>query len=107
MIDKALRFLTEEINQYLKSKLSFLGDKIILDNISRLNDASNNTNATNKVILSLVNIEEDRLYKNPENFTKTDDNKVVYKNPPVPVNVYFVFAFNHCENDTEFTNHYE
>ena len=65
MIDKALRFLADEINQYLKTKLSFLGDKIILDNISRLNDASNNTNATNKVILSLVNIEEDRLYKNP------------------------------------------
>lgn len=107
MIDKALRFLADEINQYLKTKLSFLGDKIILDNISRLNDASNNTNATNKVILSLVNIEEDRLYKNPENFTKTDDNKVVYKNPPVPVNVYCVFAFNHGENDTEFTNHYE
>jgi hypothetical protein len=108
MIDRALKFIADEINIYLKSKLSFPdSSKIVLDNIAKLQDNSNGGSSTNRIILSLVNIEEDRLYKNPENFFKTDDNKVVYQNPAVPVNVYCIFAYNHGESDTETTNHYE
>jgi len=108
MIDKALKFIADEINIYLKSKLSFPDStKIVLDNISKLQDNSTGGASTNKIILSLVNIEEDRIYKNPENFIRTNDNKVVYKNPAIPVNVYCVFAYNHSDNDSETTNHYE
>lgn len=105
MIGLAMHFLVDEINQYLHSKLSFQGDKVVLDNVARL-DSSNSGNE-NRIILSLVNIEEDRLYKNPENFTRTDDNKVVYSNPAIPVNLYCVFAYNHGNNDNESVNHYE
>ena len=105
MIGLAMHFLVDEINQYLHSKLSFQGDKVVLDNVARL-DNSNSGNE-NRIILSLVNIEEDRLYKNPENFTRTDDNKVVYSNPAIPVNLYCVFAYNHGNNDNESVNHYE
>jgi hypothetical protein len=105
MIDKALKFIAEEVNNYLLTKLSFSDThKIVLDNIARLQDGGGNTN---KIILSLVNIEEDRLSKNPDNFYKTDDNKVVYKNAPVHVNLYCLFAYNHGESDNESTNHYE
>jgi hypothetical protein len=107
MIDKALHFLVEEIDQYLKTKLSFSGDKIILENISKLAENGGNGATANKIILSLVNIEEDRIFKSPENFTKTDDNKVVYKNPAIPVNMYCVFAYNHADTDNETANHYE
>jgi hypothetical protein len=108
VIDKALKFIADEINIYLKSKLSFPdSSKIVLDNIAKLQDGSNAGASANKIILSLVNVEEDRVYKNPENFIKTDDNKVVYRNPAVPINIYCVFAYNHAENDTETTNHYE
>jgi len=107
MIDKALHFLAEEINQYLKTKLSFAGDKIILENISKLAENGGNGATANKIILSLVNIEEDRIFKSPENYIKTDDNKVVYKNPAVPVNMYCVFAYNHSDTDNEAANHYE
>lgn len=107
MIDKALKFITEEVNNYLLTKLSFSGSsKIVLDNIARLQDGGNGGNS-NKIILSLVNIEEDRISKNPDNFYKTDDNKVVYKNAPVHLNLYCLFAYNHGENDSESTNHYE
>ena len=108
MIDKALKFLTEEINNYLKSKISFADtSKIVLDNISKLQDGSAGSGSTNKIVLSLVNIEEDRLSRNPDNFYKTDDNKVAYKNSPVYLNLYCLFAYNHGENDSETTNHYE
>jgi hypothetical protein len=106
MIDKALKFMAEELNNYLSTKLSFSGgSKVVLDNIARLQEGDGNS--TNKIILSLVNIEEDRLIKNPENFVKTDDNRVVYKNAPVHLNLYCLFAYNHGQNDSESTNHYE
>ncbi|MET0393163.1 MAG: hypothetical protein ABW019_08465, partial [Chitinophagaceae bacterium] len=69
MIDKAFKFITDEINMYLQSKLSFPdSSKIVLDNISRLQDGSSAGGSTNKIVLSLVNIEEDRLSKNPDNY---------------------------------------
>ncbi|MFT3823190.1 MAG: DUF4255 domain-containing protein [Chitinophagaceae bacterium] len=105
MIGVAMHFLVDEINQYLHSKLSFQGDKVVLDNVARLDNSGSNTE--NRIVLSLVNIEEERLYKNPENFTRTDDNKVVYSNPAVPINMYCVFAYNHGNNDNESVNHYE
>lgn len=107
MIDKAFRFIADEINNYLLTKLSFADStKIVLDNIARLQEGAGG-GSVNKIILSLVNIEEDRLSKNPENFSKTDDNKVVYKNAPIHLNLYCLFAYNHGENDSESTNHYE
>ncbi|CAN5773309.1 hypothetical protein BH11BAC3_BH11BAC3_32630 [soil metagenome] len=107
MIDKALKFISDELNSYLLTKLSFPDSpKIILDNIARLQDSSGGGSA-NKIILSLVNIEEDRISKNPENFYKSDDNKVVYKNPPVMLNLYCLFAYNHADSDSSSTNHYE
>jgi hypothetical protein len=108
MIDKALKFIAEEVNNYLLTKLSFAdSNKVVLDNIARLQDGAGSGGSTNKIILSLVNIEEDRLSKNPDNFYKTDNNKVVYKNAPIHLNLYCLFAYNHGENDSESTNHYE
>jgi hypothetical protein len=107
MIDKALKFIAEELNSYLLTKLSFSDSKkIVLDNIAKLSE-NGGGGSTNKVVLSLVNIEEDRLSKSPDNFFKTDDNKVVYKNAPIHLNLYCLFAYNHGESDSETTNHYE
>ena len=107
MIDKALKFLVDEINSYLTSKRPADTNKIVLDNISRIQDGSGGSGNINKIILSLVNIEEDRLSRNPDNFYKTDDNKVVYKNSPVYLNVYCLFAYNHGDSDSAMANHYE
>ncbi len=106
MIDKALKFISEEINNYLNTKFSQQSTRIIIDNIAKVQDGGNAGDSINKIILSLVNIEEDRISKNPDNFYKSDDNKVIYKNAPVHLNLYCLFAYNHGENDAN-TNHYE
>jgi len=108
MIDKALKFIVGEIDNYIKTKVSLpSGAKIVLDNIAKLQDNSGGGGSANKIILSLVNVEEDRLSKNPDNYYKTDDNKVIYKNSPVYLNLYCLFAYNHSENDSELINNYE
>jgi hypothetical protein len=44
-----------------------------------------------RAMLSLVNLEEDRIAKNPENFFRTTDG-VVYRNPKILLNLYVLFA---------------
>ncbi|MEP6845946.1 MAG: DUF4255 domain-containing protein [Panacibacter sp.] len=106
MIDKALKFISAEINDYLKIKDTPAVDRVKLDNIPRLQDQGVNPDSLNRIILSLVNIEEDRISKNPENVYRSDDNKIIYKNAPVLLNLYCLFAYNPEENDAT-TNHYE
>jgi Pvc16 N-terminal domain len=51
-----------------------------------------------KAILSMVNIEEDRVAKQQENYIRTDTS-AIYKNPPLYLNMYILFAVNKPEYD--------
>lgn len=97
MIKEALAFLVDEINKYLSQKLGQdTESRLILGNLVKVidNDAgATGTTATNKAILSLVNIEEDRFSKSPDNFRKVDD-KIQYKNPKIFLNLYLLIAVN-------------
>ena len=42
-------------------------------------------------MLSLVNVEEDRVARNPENFRRLDD-RVIYRSPQICLNLYVLFA---------------
>lgn len=99
MIDLTLKFLTDELNQYLALKPNVvLNDmSIVMGNASRIFDTDQNNieiSMINKGVISLVNVEEDRIAKQQENFTKTPDG-IIYKNPPVYLNLYVLFVMNH------------
>lgn len=99
MIDLALDFLCKQINSYLLAKLDPppTGDAIQLANVSQLNETQPNSggagNDPQNAIISLVNIEEDRISKSQENAVRKD-NTVIYKNPKVFLNLYVLFAVN-------------
>jgi hypothetical protein len=102
MINESLKFLAEEVNKFLSLKLGANTDpRLILGNIARAldNDTSGNNSLSNKAILSLVNIEEDRISRPPENFVRTET-RVVYKNPPIYLNLYVLFAVNREYSDS-------
>ncbi|HEY9045479.1 MAG TPA: DUF4255 domain-containing protein [Ohtaekwangia sp.] len=91
MISESLTFLSTEINKFLNQKLGVNTDaRLVLGNIVK---ASEGESLANKVILSLINVEEDKVAKIRENFTKTPTS-VIYKNPPVFVNIYILIAAN-------------
>lgn len=100
MIDKALDFITKQLNSYLQNKLSLLPseDAIVLSNISQLNETKPNTSGDNtdpqNAFVSLVNIEEDRISKSPENFIRSNSGSIVYKNPKIFLNLYILFSVN-------------
>ena len=99
MLRESLQFLADELNKYLVQKLGASQDdeRVVLGNVAKAYDnaqpALGEIPIGNKAILSLINIEEDKVAKQQENFVRTDTN-VRYKNPPVLLNVYILFSLN-------------
>lgn len=89
MIDVSLQFIRDELNKYFFQKLD-LSDCVLLNNFSKVSEDST---ADKKIYLSLLNLEEDRISRNPDNFMKAG-NKVIYKNPKLHLNIYCLFATN-------------
>jgi len=97
MINETVRFLTDEVNKFLSLKLGATTDpRLVSGNVAKAfdTDAGGSTNAlSNKAIISLVNVEEDRLAKQQEPFTRTETG-ITYKSPPVYLNLYVLFSIN-------------
>lgn len=90
----AVDFLRSELNNYLRVKLANpIGEFVVAGNVSSLADANalNAAGLNDRVIISLVNAEEDRISKNPENIVRIPAG-AVYKNPKVFLNLYILFA---------------
>lgn len=93
MIKEALGFLEKELKSYLSVKLNSGSEDVIkVGNIVKVidGDGDTSTNAT-RALISLVNIEEDRLMKSPDNYRKADE-RIIYKNPKVYLNLYLLIA---------------
>jgi hypothetical protein len=93
MIKEALGFIEKELKNYLSIKLNSGSEEVIrVGNIVKVLDGDGDT-STNAVraLISIVNIEEDRLSKSPDNYRKVED-KIVYKNPKIYLNLYLLIA---------------
>jgi hypothetical protein len=104
MLDLTLKFLTDEINQYLAKQpgLVMNDQSLVMAGASRIFEAeASNPEAplTNRAIISLVNVEEDRIGRQQEAFTRTSTG-VVYANPPVRLNLYVLFVMNLKSHET-------
>jgi len=96
MINESLQFIADELNKYLVLKMGPANEppRLVLGNVSRLFDGEvAAAGLTNKVILSLVNVEEDRVAKQQENFERMDVS-TRYKSPQLYLNLYILFSAN-------------
>ncbi len=96
MIFETLSFFAAEINKYLNLKLVSISDpRLKLGNVSRALDTTlvGTNSLDDKAILSLVNVEEDRVAKQHENEFRSGL-KTIYKNPPLLLNLYVLFSIN-------------
>jgi hypothetical protein len=92
MIVDALLFLSDQFNLF-----SGGNPKIELGNIARYNAGEAfDQNLNNKVLLSVINIEEDTVIRQVQHFRK-ENNQVIFKNPPVFVNLSLLFSFTHTD----------
>ncbi|NEU10449.1 DUF4255 domain-containing protein [Flavihumibacter sp. R14] len=98
MIRTALEFLSEELNSYFKRKdPENLGniDCVVLSNLMKPDGTfalpTDQANDNFKVIITLINLEEDRVAESQYNYQKLNDRLLVV-NPPVNINAYILFS---------------
>jgi len=92
MIYEALQIIREQLDSYLSSE--GLSNLVKLENIALLESASENAeNVKGKLVLTLLNLEEDSTLKNIPNF-KVKNGITEYKNPPVHINLFLLISAN-------------
>ncbi len=93
MIGLALKLLRDELSNYVfQNKTpgdSITQDDIILHNISLMESDSQDLN--NKIVITLVNTEEESTLKNISNVVRTA-NGIKYVEPPVFLNLYILIS---------------
>jgi hypothetical protein len=62
------------------------------------NTLTGENSLASKAILSLVNVEEDKVARQQENYVRTDSS-AAYKSPPLYLNLYILFSVNKPEYD--------
>ena len=95
MIFEALDLLVQEIKAYLETVGISSNNLVELGNISQIDVSSggtgNSSSLQNKIILTLINIEEEKTLRNKPNY-RIVDRQTEYKNPPVHLNIYLLFS---------------
>lgn len=93
MINVALKFLGDELQSNLRQN----GDvsvEVIMENIA-LWDTQFSSVVENKIVITNVNIEEESSLKNKRAFQKNIAGGIVYKEPPVNLNLYILISANY------------
>lgn len=97
MLRTAFEFVSEELNAYLRRKdpTNFGNEEIVV--ISSLMKPDNTFavptegSDVSKIILTLVNLEEDRIAESQYNYRRVED-RIEVVNPPVNINAYVLFS---------------
>ncbi len=95
MIDDAIEYVRQEIRDYL----GLANQEVIADHIPVLKETAN----AQGVFLSLVNLEEETILRNTSHVTRQID-AIRYKQPPVFLNLYLLFAFRFQAYSTSLMN---
>ena len=101
MLFETLTFLASEVNAYLNEKLLPTSDpRLKVGNISLAFDSllTGANSVNDKAVMTLVNLEEDRASRSPDNFVKSTT-EATYKNPPVVLNLYVMFSIFRTDYD--------
>ena len=99
MIDQALKFIKEELLNYLLNDLGDTGIEVTLGNIALFETDGGNP-IEEKLVITLVNLEEESTLKNTRPYQKTLNGGIRYVQPPVFLNLYLLFSCNYNLYDT-------
>lgn len=91
MIYETLEIIKDQVSQFLENKLSE-SNIVVLENAAKIEDPDLTT-MNDKVVLSLLNMEEEISMKNLPNVT-FKNGSYEYKNKPVNLNLYILFSAN-------------
>src|SRR5690606_1755615 len=96
MIAKALTLILRQLNENIPDFNA--GEKVVLGNIALAESQDHQSNVNGRVVLSLVNIEEESTLKNSLHYLK-NNSEVTYRNPPINLNLYLLFSASFPGNE--------
>lgn len=103
MIVEAMALLLRQLNDHL-ARIDGAGtgapDQIVLGNVAQLDRQEVATELDNHLVLGLVNVEEERTLKNARATVAGDGGAVLYRNPPLHLNLYLLFTANYRNYET-------
>lgn len=99
MIHSALDFLAQEVNAYLELKNGVVGEKIVLTNVAT--QEGNWAIPNNRLGLSLINIEEERIFKDQRTAVVNNEGITENFNPEIKLNLYIIFTANYTSGDRD------
>lgn len=85
-----IAFLKEDINVFISNKIGASSEFVLCTNLNNVIDKQDGP--TDKIIISIVNIEEEKMLKTPDNYVKVN-NEINYRKPPVWLNIICLFTF--------------
>lgn len=94
MIFTAFKLLKDQLDNYIQSFNPMGNDPeghVVLDNVATLETPDRPPGAEEKIILSMVNIEEEATLKNSTHFYKNAQG-IAYHNPPIYLNLYMLVS---------------
>jgi len=94
MIGNLFKILIEDhLSHFIrgKTKSSATESIVTFGSVSQLND-SGSESLKNNIVMGLVNIEEDRISRQPDNYARNPN--LVYQKSPVYLNLYILFVAN-------------
>jgi hypothetical protein len=100
MIDKALRFLTDEMNAYLdlQSGNPASDSPVVLTNVANADGSWAIPNG--KLGVSLINIEEERVFKDQQTEFRNANGEYEKYNPEIKLNLYMLICSHYVTTDT-------
>ncbi len=90
MIHLAIEHIINELNSYLSVKISE-SSKVTHNSLVKP-DGTVQTGIDDKIVVSLVNIEEERIARDPEIYKKHIDGTIQIIKPEVKLNLYLLFT---------------
>lgn len=90
MINDALDFLVEQLNEFLRLKVSSVGDIVVMQRLTTA--TGNEQNLNNKVVFQLINIEEERIGKAQLPVTNPIGSSYPRRNPEIKLNLSVLFT---------------
>ena len=106
MIHEALGLLRRELVTYLSSHgYTTAEDIVVIENIGLFESATSGVNLDDKIVFTLVNMEEESTLKNAPFVKKEFTNPALYENPPVFLNLYLLItACNKSADNNSYTD---
>lgn len=99
MLDTSLEFLTSELNEYLKMRTDDLNeDRVFLTNVAT--ESGGVVIPDMSIGLSLINIEEERIFKDQRTTFINEEGVTEHINPEVKLNLYILISANFQDNST-------